>query len=126
MQKILTCLLAAIVISACQHTKTEKTTQVRFDKDTLNLGIIKKNDFARLEFYFKNTGTEDLHIVNVGAECGCTKPEFEEKAVKPGDSSAIFAVYSSKKDSGRVLRSLVLEANTVPKLKVLYFTAEVQ
>jgi Protein of unknown function (DUF1573) len=126
MQKILPCLLAAIVMSACQHTKTEKITQLRFDKDTLNLGIVKKNDFARLEFYFKNTGTEDLHIVNVGAECGCTKPEFEEKAVKPGDSSAIFATYSSKKDSGHVLRSLVLEANTAPKLKVLYFTAEVQ
>jgi hypothetical protein len=126
MQKILPCLFAVIIMGACKHTKTEKITHVRFDKDTLNLGIVKKDDFTRLEFYFKNTGTEDLLIVNVGAECGCTKPEFEEKAVKPGDSSAIFAVYSSKKDSGHVLRSLVMEANTAPKLKVLYFTAEVQ
>jgi Protein of unknown function (DUF1573) len=125
--RILLLLWVFIYCTACHNNiNNEKTTLVSFEKDTLHLGKVKKGDKVDLEFYFANTGKEKLHIVNVGAECGCTKPEFEKNEIQSGDSSMIFAKYNSGADSGHILRSLVLEANTTPKLKVLYFTAEVQ
>lgn len=68
-------------------------------KDTLiDMGDINKTKapVASCEFVVKNTGNADLVISNVEAYCECTKAEFPQKPLAPGDKGVVKVTFNSR------------------------------
>ena len=59
-----------------------------------DIGEIKKGDKYEMEFHFSNTGTEDLKIEIVSG-CECTTLDWPRKAIKPGETGFISAIFDS-------------------------------
>ncbi|MBR5102663.1 MAG: DUF1573 domain-containing protein [Muribaculaceae bacterium] len=97
MNKKLIFILAAIfLVSICvKADETEKFASIEFNERSHDFGTIKDKDGpVSYEFEFKNTGNKPLVIVDVLASCGCTRPEFPTKPIKPGKKGKIKVTYS--------------------------------
>lgn len=99
---------------------------IRFEPDTFNMGTITKGDIVTVEFKYFNDSEFPLQIKNIGSSCGCTKPEFDTSVIKPHEFGSIKTSYSSKNDSGSIIKTLVVESNTKPTLHVIYLSGIVK
>ncbi len=70
------------------------TTIQWLDSTYLDLGEQKEGKEIEISFRFKNTGTRNLVIESVSAQCGCTVPERPEKPFAPGEEGVIKAKYN--------------------------------
>ena len=117
-----------ILAVSCNSSPDNKQSQVniRFLKDTFDFVELSKGTIVKATFKFQNTGTADLIIKKMSLGSGCTKATPEKNTIAPGENSFINIEYNSGKDSGRVLKTVVVETNTVPTLKVFYITGTVR
>jgi hypothetical protein len=106
-------------------------TSVKFEKTIHNFGYIEEaNGLVAYNFQFTNTGTSELSIEEVLADCGCTSPEWIERPVKPGGKGFIKAEYNPADRPGEFDKALIIffkndiepvelfiKGNVVPKLK---------
>ncbi len=89
------------------------TTIQWLDSTYLDLGKQKEGKELEISFRFKNTGSKNLVIENVTAQCGCTIPEKPEKAFAPGEEGVIKAKFNgSGHDETR--KQVYVKANTKP------------
>lgn len=96
------------------------------DSTTSNLGKLVKDQSIEISFRFKNTGTKNLIIESVSAQCGCTIPEKPEKPFAPGEEGTIRAKYNGS-GHGTISKQIYVKANTSPATDhVLTFTGDVQ
>ncbi len=93
--------------------------KIAFEKTTHNFGTIKEGDTVKHQFFFKNTGTKDLLIMDATATCGCTAPGFSFLPIKPGDESAINVTFNSKNKAGAQRPEVTVITNAYPKKYVL-------
>lgn len=134
MKKIFLVLMVAVSFLACQ-TNDKKVSKMTAEdsariesamKDTANYTTIQWLDSTYLDlgkqpegkaiemtFKFKNTGTKNLVIQNVTAQCGCTIPEKPEKPVAPGEEGIIKAKFNGS-GHGEVRKEVYVTANTSP------------
>ncbi len=77
-----------------QVAETVEGPSMTFSSPHKNIGQIKKGDTYEMEFHFSNTGTEDLKIEIVSG-CECTTLDWPRKAIKPGESGIISAIFDS-------------------------------
>ena len=126
--KINTAFIFIIIIIACNSDKKSKVdmAEIKFLKDTLNFVKIEKGDSLKAVFPFQNTSTVDLAIKKIGASCGCTNAYTTKEIISPGQIGSINVSYNSGEDTGMVLKTIVVESNTSPALKVLYITGKVE
>ncbi|MEO7922414.1 MAG: DUF1573 domain-containing protein [Chitinophagaceae bacterium] len=89
------------------------TTLVWLDSTYKDLGKLKKDQTVEITYRFKNTGTHNLVIDNVSAQCGCTIPEKPEKAFAPGEEGEIKAKFNGS-GSGHIRKEIYVTANTSP------------
>lgn len=68
-------------------------TTVRFDQDSLQLGIVKYGTSREAVFRFINTGASPLIIRDVQSTCGCTSVKWGKHPVKPGESGEIAIIF---------------------------------
>mgnify|MGYP004443092081 FL=1 len=94
-----------------------------------DFGVIKENGGpVSTTFEFTNVGDKPLIIVEVTASCGCTRPEYTTKPIKPGKKGKIKVTYSplgrpgafrktvKVKTNGQDPRTtLIIEGTAVPK-----------
>jgi hypothetical protein len=65
-----------------------------------NFGEIGENDgYAEHIFKFRNTGEAPLVISRITASCGCTRPEWPQAPVQPGEDGQIIITFNPR---GRV------------------------
>ena len=89
------------------------TSILWLDSTYVDLGKQKEGKEIEISFRFKNTGTKNLVIENVTAQCGCTVPEKPEKPFGPGEEGVIKAKYNgSGHDETR--KQVYVKANTKP------------
>jgi Protein of unknown function (DUF1573) len=119
--------LLLIMAMACNQGKKHPVLNARidFEKDSFNFNTIKKGDSITAAFVFKNTGTAPLRIQKPGLSCGCTKAIYDSLPILPGEKRTITIIYNSSKDSGRIVKTVVVESNTLPALHVLYLSGNV-
>ena len=87
--------LAWIGVNADDAEKNEKYAEIEFTERSHDFGNIRPNDGpVSHTFEFKNVGNKPLVIVDVLASCGCTRPEYPTKPIKPGKKGKIKVTYS--------------------------------
>ena len=84
---------------------------IQFLDTFYNFGDIQYESNGRCYFEFTNTSKKDLIINNVKTSCGCTRPEWPEKPIKPGDKGKIGITYNTK-ISGNFYKNITVYSNT--------------
>lgn len=105
--------------------KPEEYPVIVFDAKSHDFGTIKQGDKVAHVFKFKNTGKNDLYVLEVHPSCGCTAPEWTTTAVKSGQSGQIKIIFNSANKMGHVEKSVALLANTMMGNETLTFTANI-
>jgi hypothetical protein len=73
--------------------------------------IGEKDGYAEHIFKFKNTGNAPLTINRVQASCGCTKPEWTEVPVEPGQDGIIIITFSPEGRIGNFNKNATVYTN---------------
>ena len=85
---------------------------IEFSVTSHDFGNIDEDgDPVSCEFEFTNTGDEPLVIVSANASCGCTRPEFPKKPIKPGKTGKIKVTYLPKGRPGEFTKSIRVRTN---------------
>jgi hypothetical protein len=82
------------------------------EKTSHDFGTIGESDgYAEHIFKFKNTGDEPLTIAQVQASCGCTKPEWTQTPVEPGQEGVIIITFNPRGRIGNFNKSATVYTN---------------
>ena len=140
MKKIFIICLALVAtnLTSCQDSAAKKVTNsttaaatssanpstagpvMTFDKTVHDFGTINEGDKVTTVFSFKNTGSEDLIIVDARGSCGCTVPQYPKNtAIAPGESGEITVSFDSNNKPGNQQKSVTLSANTASGREML-------
>ena len=98
--KCLILLFGMLTVNITGHTKAinaddEKAPVFSPVETSFNFGTIGESDgYAEHIFKFKNTGTAPLVILKVQTTCGCTRPEWTELPVEPGEEGVIIITFN--------------------------------
>ena len=65
-------------------------------------------------FEFTNTGNANLVIIDVTAQCGCTRPEFPKQPIAPGKSGKIKVTYNPAGRPGAFDKTVTVKTNGSP------------
>lgn len=81
--------LFTIVALLCQLAMMAQP-KAEFKEVTYDFGTIKESKGAvKHTFEFMNTGDKPLIIIDAVASCGCTRPSFTAKPIKPGKKGKV-------------------------------------
>ena len=80
--------------------KASKASAITFEKRTHNFGIVDEGELVAYQFFFKNTGKENLLIKNATATCGCTVPSYPKVPIEPEEESYIRISFNTKAKKG--------------------------
>ncbi|PCJ65886.1 MAG: hypothetical protein COA58_07330 [Bacteroidetes bacterium] len=85
---------------------------ITFDTVDYNMGNIIQGVIVKQRFTFINTGTNNLEIINVVADCSCTSPDWTKDIIKPGEKGFVIATYDSKEDIGKFMKTITVLHNS--------------
>ena len=105
-------------------TNAEKTAEgqpgISFTQTTHDFGVIPENGGSvTTTFEFTNPGDGPLLILNASASCGCTRPEYPRKPVKPGKKDKITVTYNPTGRPGEFTKNVTVRTNVKGKKKVV-------
>jgi len=99
-----------------KKVKPKKRAKMHFPEKEHDYGFIMQGDTVRHDFYFKNTGNDDLLITRAKASCGCTTPLYPREAIAPGDEGKISVMFKSAGKLGRQVPSIDIYTNYKRKI----------
>ena len=119
----------AVCLVAISAIADDKYAEAKFEVKSHDFGTIKEADGpVSCTFEFTNTGDKPLLIIDAAASCGCTRPEYPSKPIKPGKKGKIKVTYSpigrpgffkktvKVKTNGKVRTvALTIEGTVIPK-----------
>lgn len=107
MKKTLT-LLTAILLGCAAYAQGHAT----FKAKEHDFGYIKEvNGAVSHTFELKNTGDHPLVIMQVTTECGCTRPDFPTKPIKPGKTAKIKVTFNPAGRRGAFMKSIKVKTS---------------
>ena len=116
----LTLTLGAIAFLANAEKAAEGQPGISFTQTTHDFGVIPENGGpVTTTFEFTNPGDGPLLILNASASCGCTRPEYPRKPVKPGKKDKITVTYNPKGRPGEFTKNVTVRTNVKGKKKVV-------
>ena len=125
-------IMTAIGFSACGIKSdsavldaSEIKTTVKFVATELDLGRVNEGEKVAFVYELVNTGDADLLIHNVMVACGCTKPKYDKKPIRPGKKTSIEVTFDTAGRPGHQRKSVMIVTNTEPSNTVLTFNCEV-
>ncbi|MBR5639955.1 MAG: DUF1573 domain-containing protein [Muribaculaceae bacterium] len=91
-----------------------------------DFGTIKESKGAvKYTFEFKNTGDKPLIIVDAVASCGCTRPSFTAKPIKPGKKGKVEVTFSPIGRAGTFRKTVKVKTNCPEKVSTLTITGTI-
>ena len=118
--------IIAIFITAFSMLADDNGAKISFVEKSHDFGTIKEaNGPVSYEFEFKNVGNEPLVILSARASCGCTRPEYPEKPIKPGEKGKIKITYNPAGRPGEFDRKIKIQTNDKNRRPVLKITGVV-
>lgn len=79
-----------------------------------DFGTVFEGDVVTRKFYFTNTGTAPILILNATSTCGCTIPEWPKTPVPPDSTSFINVKFNTLHKPGAQSKEVTIFANTLP------------
>lgn len=102
------CLLVAVTAGA--RTNPGEKVGVTFDKIVYDFGTVKESGAnVKHEFVMTVTGDSPVAILQAHASCGCTKPSYDRKPVRPGEKGIIKVSFVPKGQKGEVNKDIRLK-----------------
>ena len=90
----------------------EDYAQATFPVQNHDFGLIaEKNGPVSCTFEVINTGNKPLLILDAVASCGCTRPEFPTKPIKPGKKGKIKVTFSPRGRAGAFHKTVKVKTN---------------
>ncbi|MEE9440240.1 MAG: DUF1573 domain-containing protein [Saprospiraceae bacterium] len=93
MKSIFTLLFSVFLMSSLT-AQTKQNVDITFDKESLDIGIVKRGEIKTFSYQFTNTGIEDIEIEIVSG-CDCTTTDWTVGIIKPGEKGTIDVVFNS-------------------------------
>lgn len=103
----------------------DKLPVIQFERTTYDFGEVVQGEKLNYTFKFKNTGKSNLIIFSSEATCGCTTSTPPKAPIRPGESGEIKVTFDSQSQSGKVVKRILVGANTYPAETILTITANV-
>ena len=112
MTKRLLIVLLAVCSVALSSMADDKYAEATFEVKSHDFGTIKEaNGPVSCTFEFTNTGDKPLLIIDATASCGCTRPEYPTKPIKPGKKGKIKVTYSPIGRPGAFKKTVKIKTN---------------
>ena len=126
-QKIsIAAMMLLMVLTVTAADKKEKWSQATFAEQNYDFGTIKEEKGpVSHTFEFINTGSKPLIVVDAAASCGCTRPEFSAKPIKPGKKGKVKVTYSPIGRPGAFRKTIKVRTNGREKTTTLVITGTV-
>ena len=129
----LTALLWAFALTAVADDKGNDTNKkvkakaiAMFTEKNHDFGYIKEEKGAvSHDFEFENVGDEPLIILSATASCGCTRPEYPTKPIKPGKKGKIKVTFSPIGRPGPFRKEIRVKTNGRNKMVRLHIEGSV-
>lgn len=102
----------------------EGIPSIRWEKTTIDLGKVKQNHPATVEFVFSNSGNGALVITEVKPSCSCTIPNYSKEPIPAGKKGNVKAEYNAK-NLGSFHKTVTVFSNAGGGAETLTFQGEV-
>ena len=125
-KKIFIMLMCLVATCAAVAQDAQEVPQITFKESSHDFGNIQESKGpVSYTFEFTNTGNKPLIIVDVAASCGCTKPEYSGKPIKPGKKGKIKVTYSPYGRPGAFRKTIKVKTNATNRRTTLTITGVV-
>lgn len=107
---------------------TATTPKLSFANTVYDFGKIRKGEKIVTSFYFKNTGTQPLILLQVQTSCGCTATNWSREPIAPNATGEITVTFdtTAKEDlTGKQSKYLLVISNAINKEEKLILKGEV-
>ena len=116
----------AVCLMALSAVADDKQAEATFEVKSHDFGtIMEAKGPVSCTFEFTNTGDKPLLIIDATASCGCTRPEFPTKPIKPGKKGKIKVTYSPIGRPGAFKKSIKVKTNGKERTTTLRITGTV-
>ena len=85
---------------------------IEFDRTTHDFGTLTQGEKVEISFQYKNTGRQELKIVNADSDCGCSVPEWSKEKLPQGESAKLKVIFDTQGLIGNVLKTVTITTNT--------------
>lgn len=120
MTKRLFIAIFAVCMMAVTAFADDSYSEAKFEVKSHDFGNIKEEGGpVSCTFEFTNTGDKPLLIIDAVASCGCTKPDYPTKPIKPGKKGKIKVTYSPIGRPGAFKKTVKIKTNGKERSTVL-------
>lgn len=117
-------LLTALVVC---HLNATGQTALQFGRTEWDFGSIREESGpVAHSFEATNRGEHPEVILDVSSSCGCTKPEFTRRPVRPGETTTVTVRFNPAGQSGTIDRMLVVYGSSNQVIERLRITGRVE
>jgi hypothetical protein len=106
--------LAALLLSA-QPLRAQASKaggpKMEIEPPEHDFGPARQDQRLVYDFLVKNTGNEDLTLLQIATSCGCTAALPAERVVPPGGSTTLQVTLETRKYKGVLERSISVASN---------------
>ena len=104
--------LFTVCLVAISGLADDKYAEATFEVKSHDFGTIQEaKGPVSCTFEFTNTGDKPLLIIDATASCGCTRPEYPTKPIKPGKKGKIKVTYSPIGRPGAFKKTVKIKTN---------------
>jgi len=112
--------LFAVCLVTIGAVADDSFAKATFEVKSHDFGTIKEaNGPVSCTFEFTNTGDKPLLIIDATASCGCTRPEYPSKPIKPGKKGKIKVTYSPIGRPGAFKKTVKVKTNGKERVTTL-------
>jgi len=114
-----------VTADGMSQKEKDKLPVIKFERTSYDFGEVVQGEKLKYAFKFKNTGKSNLIIFSSEATCGCTTSTPPKAPIRPGETGEIEVVFDSKSQNGKVVKRILVGANTYPAETILTLKANV-
>ena len=112
MKRLINTMLLLLAMTLTTVAQDNDYAEITFKEISYNFGTIKESKGpVTHKFEFTNTGNKPLILTNVTASCGCTRPEYPTKPIKPGKKGTIKVTFSPRGRAGAFTKTVKVKTN---------------
>jgi hypothetical protein len=114
-------ILCGIFFCSYSDAQQKQGAYLKIKKSTYSFGWVRRGRVVKIEYEFKNTGNDTLHLKDIEVTCGCTVADFPHYPIKPGDTGMILITFDTKDKYDRQSRISTIISNATNSPTIIKF-----